>query len=117
MANKSKNSEDENPERELERLPEFFEEERIERELVFQPEFLEDLTYWVETNRKIALRALSLVKEISRNPFQGTGKPEPLRYQGANVWSRRLTEADRIVYIVSDDQINFIQARYHYSER
>ncbi len=89
----------------------------LERDLVFDRRFLEDLTYWVETNKKTALRVLSLVEEIRRNPFEGTGKPERLRYQDANAWSRRLTQADRIVYVVSDDRIEFIQARYHYSDR
>ncbi|WP_347566478.1 type II toxin-antitoxin system YoeB family toxin [Scytonema sp. UIC 10036] len=49
-------------------------------DLVFDKQFLEDLTYWVETNRKIALRVLSLVEEIRRNPFEGTGRPERLKY-------------------------------------
>ncbi len=104
---------------EPEALPqsEVSQEDNLERNLVFDRRFLEDLTYWVETNRKIALRLLSLVEEIRRNPFTGTGKPEPLKYQGANIWSRRLTDADRIVYMVSGDRIDFLQARYHYSDR
>ncbi|AFY77267.1 toxin-antitoxin system, toxin component, Txe/YoeB family [Pleurocapsa sp. PCC 7327] len=72
--------------------------ENLERDLVFDVSFLEDLTYWVKTNRKISLRLLSLVEEIRRNPFIGTGKPERLKYQDGNVWSRRLTEKDRLVY-------------------
>jgi toxin YoeB len=91
--------------------------ENSERDLVFDKKFLEDLTYWVETNIKIARRLLSLVEEIRRNPFEGTGKPEPLKYRDANVWSRRLTVKDRIVYMVSDDRIDFLQGRYHYAER
>ncbi|NER45422.1 MAG: Txe/YoeB family addiction module toxin [Symploca sp. SIO1A3] len=55
--------------------------------------------------------------EIRRNPFEGTGKPERLRYQDVNVWSRRLTEKDRVVYAVSNQRIDFLQARYHYSDR
>jgi toxin YoeB len=81
---------------------------------VFQPEFREDLRYWVETDRKIALRVLTLVEAILRDPFSGIGKPEPLRYLGADVWSRRLTEEHRVVYLVSRDRIDFLQARYHY---
>ncbi|MEH2296335.1 Txe/YoeB family addiction module toxin [Nostoc sp.] len=92
-------------------------EENLERKLVFDRRFLEDLTYWVETNRKTALRILSLVEEIRRNPFEGTGNPERLRHQDVNVWSRRITQTDRIVYVVSDDRVEFIQARYHYSDR
>jgi toxin YoeB len=84
------------------------------REAVFQPEFIEDLRYWVETDRKLALRALDLVEAILRDPFQGTGKPEPLKYLAPGAWSRRLTQEHRIVYLVRDEQIDFLQARYHY---
>lgn len=81
---------------------------------VFQPEFREDLRHWVETDRKVALRVLDLVEAIMRDPFVGIGKPEPLRYLAAGTWSRRLTQEHRIVYLVSDTRIDFLQARYHY---
>jgi toxin YoeB len=84
------------------------------REAVFQKEFLEDLRFWVDTNRRIALRALDLVEAILRDPFQGLGKPEPLKYLGSGVWSRRLTEEHRVVYLVRHDRVDFLQARYHY---
>ena len=84
------------------------------REAVFQPEFIEDLQYWVETDRKTSLRAFKLIKDILRDPFQGIGKPEPLKYLGPGVWSRRLTQEHRIVYLVKDTRIDFLQARYHY---
>lgn len=96
---------------------ELTQEENLKRNLVFDLRFLEDLTFWVDTNRKTALRLLSIMEEIRRNPFEGTGKPERLKYQDANVWSRRLTQTDRIVYLVSEDRIEFLQARYHYSDR
>jgi len=86
----------------------------IQRAAVFQPEFREDLRYWVETDRKIALRAFSLIEAILRDPFVGIGKPEPLKYLGAGVWSRRLTEEHRLAYVVREDHIDFLQARYHY---
>jgi toxin YoeB len=85
-----------------------------QREAVFQPEFREDLMYWVETDRKIALRAMDLVEAIMRDPFSGIGKPEPLKYLLACAWSRRLTQEHRIVYLVRDKRIDFLQARYHY---
>lgn len=85
-----------------------------QRESVFQPEFREDLRYWVETDRKIALRALALIEAIMRDPFSGIGKPEPLKYLASGAWSRRLTQEHRIVYLVRDDRIDFLQARYHY---
>ncbi len=84
------------------------------REAVFQPEFREDLRYWVKTNRKVALRAFALIEAVMRDPFTGLGKPEPLKYLGPGVWSRRLTQEHRLVYVVSDDRIDFLQARYHY---
>lgn len=79
-----------------------------------QPEFREDLRYWVEVDRKTALRAFSLIEAVMRDPFTGIGKPEPLKYLSPGVWSRRLTQEHRIVYLVRDDQIDFLQARYHY---
>lgn len=85
-----------------------------EREAVFQQAFREDLRYWVETERKVALRALDLVEAIIRDPFVGIGKPEPLKYLGPNVWSRRLTQEHRIVYLVRDKRTDFLQARFHY---
>jgi len=85
-----------------------------ERLAVFQPEFIEDLRYWVETDRKLALRTLDMIEAILRDPFAGIGKPEPLKYMAPGVWSRRLTQEHRIVYLVRDDRIDFLQARYHY---
>ena len=82
--------------------------------MIFQPEFREDLSYWVKTNRKTALRVLKIVEDVLRDPFQGIGKPEPLKYLGPRVWSRRLTQEHRIVYLVSDERVDFLQARYHY---
>jgi toxin YoeB len=84
------------------------------RESYFQPEFREDLRYWVETDRKIALRVLALVEAIMSDPFSGIGKSEPLKYLASGVWSRRLTQEHRIVYLVRDDRVDFLQARYHY---
>ena len=85
-----------------------------DRASVFQTEFREDLRFWIETNRKIALKAFDLIEAVMRDPFEGIGKPEPLKYLGANVWSRRLTQEHRLVYLVSQDRIDFLQARYHY---
>jgi len=84
------------------------------RDSVFQPEFIEDLRHWVQTDHSTALRVLSLVEAIRKDPFKGMGKPEPLKYIAPGVWSRRLTQEHRIVYLVRDDRIDFLQARYHY---
>ena len=84
------------------------------RDAVFQDEFRKDLRHWVETDRRIALRAFDLIEAILRDPFSGIGKPEPLRYLTVGAWSRRLTDEHRIVCLVRDDRIDFLQARYHY---
>ena len=83
------------------------------RDAVFQREFLDDLRYWVEHDRRVALRALDLVEAVLRDPFTGIGKPERLKYL-PGAWSRRLTQEHRLVYLVRDRQIDFLQGRYHY---
>jgi toxin YoeB len=85
-----------------------------DRAAVFEREFLEDLRTWIETDRKVALRALQIVEAVLRDPFQGLGKPEPLKYRLAGAWSRRLTLEHRVVYLVSAGKVTFLQARYHY---
>ena len=81
---------------------------------VFQTEFIQDLRYWVDVDRKTTLRALELVSAVLRDPFSGIGKPEPLKYLDAGAWSRRLTQEHRLVYLVREGRIDFLQARYHY---
>ncbi len=85
-----------------------------QRDAVFQAEFRDDLRYWVETDRRTALRILALVEAVMREPFSGIGKAEPLKYLGINVWSRRITQEHRLVYRVNAERIDFLQARYHY---
>ncbi len=87
---------------------------RKKRDAVFQPEFIEDLKYWVETDRRIAIRVFNLIEAILRDPFKGIGKPEPLKHLAPGVWSRRLTQEHRVIYLVMDDRIDFLQSRYHY---
>lgn len=85
-----------------------------DRIAVFQPEFREDLRHWVQTDRRVALRVLELVEAVMRDPFQGIGKPEPLKYLAPGVWSRRVTQEHRLVYLVRDERVDFLQGRYHY---
>jgi toxin YoeB len=87
---------------------------RVQRLAVFQREFIEDLRYWVDKDRRMAVRAFDLIEAVMRDPFIGIGKPEPLKHRLAGVCSRRLTLEHRIVYLVTDNQIDFLQARYHY---
>lgn len=78
-----------------------------DRLAVCHPEFLEDRRHWVETDRRTAKRLLELIRAILRDPFDGIGKPEPLKYLGPGVWSRRC------VYLVKADRVEFPQGRYH----
>jgi len=87
---------------------------RAERDAVFHREFLEDLRFWVKTDRNAALRTLELVEATLRDPFQGIGKPEALKYVLAGCWSRRITQEHRLVYRVGETRVDFLQARYHY---
>lgn len=88
--------------------------ETSRREAVFDIEFRRDLEFWIKTDRKLALKVMELVEAVMRDPFQGIGKPEPLRHDLTGCWSRRITPEHRLVYRVTDSRIDFLQARYHY---
>lgn len=85
-----------------------------EYETVLQARFLEDLEFWISTDWKTALKILALMKEIRRDPFNGAGKPEQLKYLPGKPWSRRITQEHRLVYLVTTNRIDFLQARFHY---
>ena len=82
--------------------------------VVFADRGWDDLCYWVEHDRKIARRILRLIEDINRQPFEGLGKPEPLKHDLAGFWSRRITDEHRLVYAIEKDEIQIAQARYHY---
>jgi toxin YoeB len=82
--------------------------------LVFAEQAWEDYLHWQKTDKKIIRRINSLIKEITRDPFDGIGKPEPLKHALAGYWSRRIDDTNRIVYSVSEDSILIAQLRYHY---
>jgi len=84
-----------------------------ERLAVCHPEFLEDLQRWAETDRRTAKRLLQLVQAILRDTSQGIGKPEPLKFLGPDVWSRRITQEHRWVYLIKSDRVEFLQGRYY----
>jgi toxin YoeB len=84
------------------------------RVAIFQTEFLQDLRFWVKNERSVALRVLDLVDAVMRDPFEGPGKPEPLRYVLSGCYSRRVTQEHRLVYRITDEAVDFLQARYHY---
>lgn len=84
------------------------------RSCVVDPHCLEDLQTWVREQPATAAKVLQLMELALRDPFTGLGKPEPLKHLAPNTWSRRLTQEHRLVYMVLDDRIVFLQTRYHY---
>ncbi|MBI2434876.1 MAG: Txe/YoeB family addiction module toxin [Candidatus Hydrogenedentes bacterium] len=82
--------------------------------LFFSENAWEDYLHWQRTDRKTLERINRLIKEIQRSPFEGTGKPEPLRHELSGCWSRRINEEDRIVYKIEGDSLQIVQLRYHY---
>jgi toxin YoeB len=82
--------------------------------IIFSEHAWDDYLYWQRTDRKILERINKLIKEIQRSPFEGTGKPEPLRHGLSGYWSRRITDEHRIVYKVDKDSLHLAQLRYHY---
>jgi len=82
--------------------------------LIFAEKAWEDYLYWQKTDKKILRRINALIKGIKREPFEGIGKPEPLKHALSGYWSRRINEEHRIVYKVYDDSLLIAQLRYHY---
>jgi toxin YoeB len=75
---------------------------------------LDDLAWWIEQDRKVALRIIRLIREVQHTPFEGAGKPEPLKHELAGCWSRRIDREHRPVYQVKGDKIRILACRYHY---
>jgi toxin YoeB len=82
--------------------------------VVFSPPAWEDYQHWQSTDRTVLRRINRLIEEIRRSPYHGIGKPEPLKYGLVGAWSRRITDEHRLVYRVTADSVEIIQARYHY---
>lgn len=82
--------------------------------IVFSDHAWEDYLHWQKTDRKILRRVNALIKETKRNPFEGLGKPEPLKHALSGYWSRRINDEHRFVYKVTEDSIHIAQLRYHY---
>ena len=81
---------------------------------MYKRQAFQDLAWWVKKNRKQALRIMKLIEVIQRQPFEGIGKPEPLKHELSGCWSRRIDKEHRLVYQVLDDKIRIIACRYHY---
>ena len=82
--------------------------------LVWTADAWSDYLYWQTTDRKMLKRVNQLLRDVLRDPFEGIGKPEPLKYGIAGAWSRRITEEHRLVYILEGETLIILQARYHY---
>ena len=82
--------------------------------LTFSSKAWDEYLYWQKTDKAVLKRINTLIKEIMRQPFEGIGKPEPLRYSLSGYWSRRITDEHRLVYKVTEDNLLIAQLRYHY---
>ncbi|MEJ6578903.1 MAG: Txe/YoeB family addiction module toxin [Akkermansiaceae bacterium] len=83
--------------------------------LVFSDQAWEDLCYWIDKDRRMAKRIARLVEDTKRDPFEGIGKPEPLKHDFAGYWSRRINEEHRMIYKIDQGQLLIAQLRYHYT--
>ena len=84
--------------------------------LVFTDHGWEDYQHWVTNDRRTLKRLNRLIGDTLRSPFEGIGKPEPLQHLLAGAWSRRIDDEHRLVYLVNDDDLVIVQARYHYAK-
>ncbi|MGZ3872726.1 MAG: Txe/YoeB family addiction module toxin [Mucilaginibacter sp.] len=82
--------------------------------IIFLDQAWEDYLYWQKTDKAILKKINSIIKEIERMPFEGSGKPEPLRHNFSGWWSRRINLEDRLVYKIEEKSIVILQCRYHY---
>lgn len=82
--------------------------------LSFVDESWEDYLYWQKTDKKMILKINKLIKEILRTPYEGTGKPEPLKHKYRGFWSRRIDAEHRLIYKVLDKEIWIVKCRFHY---
>ncbi|HRZ06372.1 MAG TPA: Txe/YoeB family addiction module toxin [Candidatus Competibacteraceae bacterium] len=84
------------------------------KSLEFDASAFEDLAWWIEQDRDKALKIIKLIKDAQRDPFRGIGKPEPLKYELAGCWSRRIDQEHRLIYQVTSEKIRILACRYHY---
>ena len=82
--------------------------------LIWSEKSWDEYCFWQSTDKKVLKKINSLLKDIKREPFEGIGKPEPLKYELAGCWSRRITDEHRLVYIVDDTEISIVSCKYHY---
>ena len=83
-------------------------------DVTFLDDAWQDYLYWQKSDKKILKRINQLIKDAQRTPFEGIGKPEPLKFDMSRLWSRRINQEHRLIYHVKDDCIIIVQCRYHY---
>jgi toxin YoeB len=86
------------------------------RSIQFDPDAWEDFLFWLDADRKMAKKITRLIREIQRDPFEGIGKPKPLKGDLSGYWSRRIDDEHRLVYRADDKEVKILKARYHYSD-
>ncbi len=86
----------------------------LKRELQFDNEAFDDFMDWLIEDKKVYLKIIKLLKEIRRTPFEGEGKPEPLKHNLSGFWSRRITQEHRLIYEVTDEIIKIVSVKDHY---
>jgi toxin YoeB len=83
-------------------------------DIMFLDDAWQDYLYWQKIDKQVLKRINQLIKDIQRNPFEGLGKPEPLKFDLSGLWSRRINQEHRLIYQIKDDYIVIVQCRYHY---
>lgn len=86
------------------------------KNVLLTPRAWSELNYWVDEEPQMVSRIFGLIRDIQRDPFRGLGKPEPMRHNFQGLWSRRITQAHRLVYSVNDDRIAIVPCRFHYDK-
>lgn len=86
------------------------------RDVLLTPRSQGELDYWASEDPGVVLKIFRLIRDIQRDPFRGLGKPEPMRHKYQGLWSRRITQADRLVYSVTNEHIAIVSCRFHYDK-
>lgn len=82
--------------------------------LIFSNQSWDDYLYWQKNDRQVLKKINQLVKDIKRTPFEGIGKPEPLKHELSGFWSRRITDEHRLVYLIDESGLSIVSCRFHY---
>lgn len=82
--------------------------------LIFSDKAWDDYIYWQNNDKQLLKKVNQLIKDIKRAPFEGIGKPEPLKYELSGFWSRRITDEHRLVYAVDENSVSIVSCRFHY---